>query len=311
MSGKITNYFKRTPSLPRKADSVHKPNSSNKKMKINDENEMNSLNSPSPKRQRMSSGDLASPEQKVRAENNKVRAELLKLSKELAVCHDGIGPTWFKALQPEFSKPYFRQLSEFVTTERGRATVFPTREEVWSWTTRTPIHDVRVVILGQDPYHGPGQAHGLCFSVKPGVRSPPSLLNMYKELATDIEGFTKPDHGHLTGWADQGVLLLNAVLTVTSAKANSHKDRGWEKLTDAVIKWISDNCDGVVFLLWGAYAQKKGAYVDKSRHHILHSTHPSPLSAHRGFLGCKHFSKCNELLEQAGKVPIDWKRLPR
>ena len=135
--------------------------------------------------------------------------------------------------------------------------------------------------------------------------------DFYCNKRLPIEGFTKPDHGHLTGWADQGVLLLNAVLTVTSAKANSHKDRGWEKLTDAVIKWISDNCDGVVFLLWGAYAQKKGAYVDKSRHHILHSTHPSPLSAHRGFLGCKHFSKCNELLEQAGKVPIDWKRLPR
>ena len=167
------------------------------------------------------------------------------------------------------------------------------------------------ICSGQDPYHGPGQAHGLCFSVKPGVKTPPSLVNMYKELKDDIPGFSHPGHGHLTGWADQGVLLLNAVLTVTSGNPNSHKDRGWEKMTDAVIKWISDNSEGVVFLLWGSYAQKKGAYVDGRKHHLLKATHPSPLSAHRGFLGCKHFSRCNQLLVESGKQPIDWNKLVR
>lgn len=153
--------------------------------------------------------------------------------------------------------------------------------------------------------------HGLCFSVKPTVRPPPSLLNMYKELESDISGFVRPDHGHLVGWADQGVLLLNAVLTVRSGQPNSHKDKGWEKITDAVIRWISANNEGVVFLLWGAFAQKKAAIVDATKHHLLKSTHPSPLSAHRGFLGSNHFSKCNELLEAGGKKPIDWSNLPK
>ncbi|KAF0291596.1 Uracil-DNA glycosylase [Amphibalanus amphitrite] len=163
---------------------------------------------------------------------------------------------------------------------------------------------------GEDPYHGPGQAHGLCFSVQRGVAPPPSLVNMYKELESDVEGFRHPGHGCLLGWARQGVLLLNACLTVRSGQPNSHKDQGWEQFTDAVIKHISSNQKHVVFMLWGSYAQKKGSVVDKSRHHVLTSTHPSPLSAHRGFLGCKHFSKCNQLLIQNNRTPIDWNDLP-
>ncbi|XP_042579370.1 uracil-DNA glycosylase-like [Cyprinus carpio] len=168
---------------------------------------------------------------------------------------------------------------------------------------------VKVVILGQDPYHGPNQAHGLCFSVQRPVSPPPSLVNIFKELASDIEGFEHPGHGDLTGWAKQGVLLLNAVLTVRAHQANSHKDKGWETFTDAVIHWLSTNMQGLVFILWGSYAQKKGAAIDKKRHHVLQTVHPSPLSAHRGFFGCKHFSKTNELLKKSGKKPIDWRAL--
>ncbi|KAK3932222.1 Uracil-DNA glycosylase [Frankliniella fusca] len=224
--------------------------------------------------------------------------------------HPSIGSSWFFALQTEFKKPYFAKLSEFVTRERQRGTVYPPADQVWTWTTKVPIRDIKVVILGQDPYHNPGQAHGLCFSVPKGVPPPPSLLNMYKELATDIPGFTAPKHGYLEGWAEQGVLLLNACLTVRANSPNSHKDQGWEQLTDAVIKYISEKNRNVVFLLWGSYAQKKGMVVDKKKHHILKTVHPSPLSAHRGFLGCKHFSQCNELLHKAGKKPIDWSHLP-
>lgn len=231
-------------------------------------------------------------------------------SSQLSIVTPNIGSSWQNALSSQFQLPYFQKLNEFVLKEREAMTVFPSAEDVWSWTTRTNISDTRVVILGQDPYHGPGQAHGLCFSVLPGVPAPPSLVNIYKELATDIPGFVRPSHGYLAGWADQGVLLLNACLTVRKGQANSHKDKGWEKITDAVIKWISDNCSGVVFLLWGASAQKKAAKVDGKKHHLLKNVHPSPLSAHRGFLGCKHFSKCNELLKKEGKKPIDWTHLP-
>jgi len=167
------------------------------------------------------------------------------------------------------------------------------------------------VIIGQDPYHGPGQAHGLCFSVPKGIRPPPSLVNIYKEMAQDIDGFEIPDHGNLIGWARQGVLLLNACLTVRAHSANSHKDQGWELLTSSVIKWISDNSRGVVFLLWGSYAQKRAEVVDKKKHRLLYAPHPSPLSAHRGFLGCQHFSKCNQLLRDQGKAAIDWKDLSK
>jgi len=197
-----------------------------------------------------------------------------------------------------------------VTSKRTQKTVYPPQNNVWEWTKQTPIKDVKVVILGQDPYHGPRQAHGLCFSVQKGVPPPPSLINIYKELKSDIPGFEIPNHGDLTGWAKQGVLLLNAVLTVDAGNANSHKDKGWEKVTDAVISWISKNLNDVVFLLWGNYAQKKASVVDKKKHHLLQSVHPSPLSAHRGFLGCKHFSKCNELLEKNGKEPVNWADLP-
>lgn len=224
--------------------------------------------------------------------------------------HPCIGSTWFFALHSEFQKPYFSKLSEFVTRERERGRVYPPADQVWTWTTKVPIKDIKVVILGQDPYHNPGQAHGLCFSVPKGVTPPPSLVNMYKELAADIPGFTAPKHGYLEGWAEQGVLLLNACLTVRANTPNSHKDQGWEQLTDAVIKYISANNRNVVFLLWGSYAQKKGSVVDQKKHHILKTVHPSPLSAHRGFLGCRHFSQCNDFLKKAGKKPIDWSHLP-
>ena len=252
-----------------------------------------------------------SPEQKEKCADSRARAKVLLLHKRLSLVPADLGVSWYTALQDLFHTDWFRKLSEFVTGERKAGTVYPIESEVWSWTKMTPIQDIKVVILGQDPYHGPGQAHGLCFSVKNGVPPPPSLVNIYKELESDISNFTRPDHGYLAGWAQQGVLLLNAVLTVRKSQPNSHKDRGWERLTDAVIRWISRNLSGVVFLLWGSYAQKKGQEVDKTKHHVLTSVHPSPLSAHRGFLGCKHFSKCNKLLEDQGKEPIDWTDLPK
>ncbi|ROT63712.1 Uracil-DNA glycosylase [Penaeus vannamei] len=389
-----------------------------------------------------------SPEQKDRMQKNKLKAEIKQTSRKFGALHENIGTSWFSALKTEFSKPYFEKLSLFLDGERKRSTIFPPAEQVYSWTHHCELRDVKVVILGQDPYHGPRQAHGLCFSVQKGVPPPPSnrsqigaclcvdrglrrtektwrprnireitsprylgpqdfaikteffldvwafspirpllrhragsamdtnvdwpsfdayrrhreapsyrgplpknrtpylyvisepllstphqprrrdsrypdkrraryrlpsrrfLLNMYKELESDIEGFERPSHGHLIGWAKQGVLLLNACLSVRAHNANSHKDQGWEKFTDSVIKAVSDRNKGVVFLLWGSYAQKKAAVVDKKKHHLLNTTHPSPLSAHRGFLGCKHFSKCNEILKKQGKKPIDWNYLP-
>lgn len=315
MSKKITQFFKPKPSLPKKLP--RNEGLSPDHAATADENEMNAINILPAKRKREGeveeSNDqvLLSPDQKNRIERNKLKAQLIRMSREMDIIQPNIGPSWFEALREEFGKPYFGQLDTFLREERRKSTVFPDADEVWSWTTRTPIQDIKVVILGQDPYHGPGQAHGLCFSVKPGINPPPSLINMYKELEGDILGFVRPNHGHLVGWADQGVLLLNAVLTVRSGNPNSHKDKGWERLTDAVIRWISDNTRGVVFLLWGSYAQKKGAFVNNNKHHLLKATHPSPLSAHRGFLGCKHFSKCNEILRESGKEPIDWNKLPR
>ncbi|TNF11594.1 MAG: uracil-DNA glycosylase, partial [Vibrionaceae bacterium] len=170
----------------------------------------------------------------------------------------------------------------------------------------TEFNQVKVVILGQDPYHGPNQAHGLCFSVQPGIKTPPSLVNMYKELAQDIPGFQIPNHGYLKSWAEQGVLLLNTVLTVEQGQAHSHANTGWETFTDRVIDALNQNGQGIVFLLWGSHAQKKGRMIDRQRHHVLMAPHPSPLSAHRGFLGCRHFSQTNQLLEQQGKAPINW-----
>ncbi|XP_069691833.1 uracil-DNA glycosylase-like isoform X2 [Periplaneta americana] len=192
-----------------------------------------------------------------------IQAKIKLTSKRFPALHPNIGESWFEALSSEFGKPYFKKLSEFLAKERASNTVYPPEHQVWTWTHTCHISKVKVVILGQDPYHNPRQAHGLCFSVSAGVPPPPSLLNMYKELERDIPGFQTPRHGNLIGWARQGVLLLNACLTVRAHNANSHKDQGWENLTDAVVKYISDNSRNVVFLLWGSYAQKKAASVDK------------------------------------------------
>lgn len=215
-------------------------------------------------------------------------------------------PQWLKALQGEFEQDYMIKLKEFLRTEKsGGKTIYPRGTEYFAAFDHTPLDKVKVVILGQDPYHGPGQAHGLCFSVKPGVAIPPSLVNIYKELHTDL-GIVPSSHGCLTHWADQGVLLLNSVLTVLRAQAASHQGKGWETFTDFAIDVINRQREGVVFMLWGAYAQKKGAIIDGDKHLILKAPHPSPLSAHRGFLGCKHFSRANAYLQQTGEQPIDW-----
>jgi uracil-DNA glycosylase len=215
-------------------------------------------------------------------------------------------PSWLAALQPEFDQPYMAELREFLLTEREAGKrIFPAGANWFRALDLTPLDEVKVVILGQDPYHGPGQAHGLCFSVPDGVRPPPSLVNIYKELESDL-GIRRPAHGFLEHWARQGVLLLNSVLTVEMGIAASHRDRGWERFTDAVIRLVNAKDTPVVFMLWGSYAQKKAAFVDEARHMVLKAPHPSPLSAHSGFLGCKHFSKANAFLESHGMQPIDW-----
>ncbi|MBE0376216.1 MULTISPECIES: uracil-DNA glycosylase [Pseudoalteromonas] len=215
---------------------------------------------------------------------------------------------WQDFLNIECAKPYMQQTLDTVTQKRSQGiAVYPAQSQVFSAFEATPLENIKVVILGQDPYHGEGQAHGLCFSVLPEVaKLPPSLKNIYKELATDIAGFSIPEHGYLQRWAEQGVFLLNTVLTVEQGQAHSHKHLGWEQFTDQVIAHINQHCEGVVFILWGAHAQKKGKGIDSSRHHVLNGPHPSPLSAHRGFFGCQHFSKTNQLLTQQGKSAIDW-----
>jgi uracil-DNA glycosylase len=214
--------------------------------------------------------------------------------------------SWKAPLLPEFEADYMAQLRAFLVAEKvAGKRIFPKGSEWFRALDLTPLDKVRVVILGQDPYHGPGQAHGLCFSVPPGVRPPPSLANIYKELESDL-GISRPRHGFLEQWAKQGVLLLNSVLTVEMAKAASHQGKGWERFTDAIIRLVNAKDEPVVFLLWGAYAQKKAAFVDVSRHLVLKAAHPSPLSAHNGFLGCRHFSKCNAFLKVRGLQPIDW-----
>jgi uracil-DNA glycosylase len=245
-------------------------------------------------------------QQKGRMEENRLRAKMTLVKTHTHGLVAEVGPSWFTALEPEFSKPYFLKLAQFVNEERKKYTIYPPVDQVFAWTRMTHIRDTKVVIIGQDPYHGPNQAHGLCFSVQKGVALPPSLENMYKELSSDIEGFVAPSHGCLVGWAQQGVLLLNAVLTVRAHAANSHKDQGWETFTDAVISWLNSNTTGTVFLLWGSYAHKKGARISRSKHHVIQGVHPSPLSAYRGFFGCHHFSRCNDFLRAQGKTPINW-----
>ena len=217
-----------------------------------------------------------------------------------------IDPTWYEALQPQFEAPYFAQLKAFLVAERQQYRCYPPGGQIFAAFDRTPIDRVKVVIIGQDPYHEPGQAMGLCFSVPRGVRVPPSLQNIIKEINADLGCHIAPDSGDLTAWADQGVLLLNATLTVREHLAGSHQHRGWEQFTDAAISAVNARCSGVVFLLWGSYAMAKRSLIDPARHHVLTAPHPSPLSAHRGFFGCRHFSQANALLAAQGKTPIDW-----
>lgn len=215
-------------------------------------------------------------------------------------------PSWNAVLADQFSQPYMQKLKEFLRQQKDQKKIIYPHSDNWFHALEaTPLDQVKVVILGQDPYHQPGQAHGLCFSVLPGVKVPPSLVNIYKELAADLHTHTV-GHGYLESWAKQGVLLLNSVLTVEQSNAGSHQGKGWEVFTDAVIKQVNEQCENVVFMLWGSYAQKKGACIDAQRHLVLKAPHPSPLSAHRGFLGCAHFSQANAYLDNHQKGSIQW-----
>ncbi|MDA3134402.1 MULTISPECIES: uracil-DNA glycosylase [Enterobacteriaceae] len=215
--------------------------------------------------------------------------------------------TWHDVLADEKQQPYFINTLKTVEDERAAGvTIYPPAKDVFNAFRFTELGNVKVVILGQDPYHGPNQAHGLAFSVRPGIQPPPSLVNMYKELEGSIPGFARPSHGYLESWARQGVMLLNTVLTVRAGQAHSHARLGWETFTDKVISLINEHREGVVFMLWGSHAQKKGAMIDRQRHYVLQAPHPSPLSAHRGFFGCGHFVKANDYLAQRGETPIDW-----
>jgi uracil-DNA glycosylase len=218
-----------------------------------------------------------------------------------------LAETWQPILGSEFEKPYMQQLRAFLRSEKDqKKIIYPKSADVFQAFALAPFQEVEAVILGQDPYHGPKQAHGLCFSVQVGIRPPPSLLNIYKELKEDL-GIPTPTHGCLTKWAKQGVLLLNSVLTVEQGLANSHQGKGWEQFTDKVISVLNQEKEGLVFMLWGSYAQRKGQFIDTKRHCVLKAAHPSPFSAHNGFLGCKHFSKANAYLEKMGKRSIDWR----
>jgi len=214
--------------------------------------------------------------------------------------------SWLTRLHSEFDQPYMQELRRFLLErKRSGAVIYPPGKLIFNALDSTPFDAVKVVILGQDPYHGPGQAHGLCFSVRDGVALPPSLQNIYREIADDL-GRSPPESGNLQPWADQGVLLLNAVLTVERGRAGAHQGKGWERFTDRVVRELNDGRNGLVFMLWGSYALKKGAVIDRARHLVLTAPHPSPLSAHRGFFGCRHFSKANAWLEQHGRPPIEW-----
>jgi uracil-DNA glycosylase len=215
-------------------------------------------------------------------------------------------PSWKNRLEDEFAQPYMGGLRQFlVERKRSGATIYPPGKLIFNALDSTPFDKVKVVILGQDPYHGPGQAHGLCFSVPEGVQMPPSLVNIYKEIGSDL-GLQPPPHGNLQSWAEQGVLLLNAVLTVERGQASAHQGKGWERFTDRVVAELNAGREHLVFMLWGSYAMKKGAIIDRNRHFVLSAPHPSPLSAHRGFFGCRHFSKANTWLERHGVEPVRW-----
>ena len=216
-----------------------------------------------------------------------------------------VGESWNSALEREFHSPYFAALKDFVDQQRSEHTIHPSEQDTFAALQRTPFDSVRVVILGQDPYHGAGQAHGLAFSVPKGVPTPPSLRNIFKELQRDLDQAI-PVHGDLSAWADQGVLLLNTTLTVREGEAGSHYGKGWERFTDAIITELSTKREGLIFLLWGRNAQQKASLIDSTRHHVLLAPHPSPLSAHRGFIGCGHFGQVNALLREKGEPTIDW-----
>ncbi len=217
-----------------------------------------------------------------------------------------LDPSWKSRLKEEFEQDYMQQLRAFLQARKqAGAVVYPPGSQIFSALDSTPFEQVRVVILGQDPYHGPGQAHGLCFSVREGVPTPPSLQNIYKEIEQDL-GLPVPAHGNLEHWAKQGVLLLNAVLTVERGQAGAHQGKGWERFTDKIVNLLSAEREGLVFLLWGSYAIKKGASIDRKRHLVLTAPHPSPLSAYRGFFGCQHFSKANRYLQEQGAPAINW-----
>ena len=220
-----------------------------------------------------------------------------------------IDSSWLEVLRPQFEAPYFAELKQFLVAERQQYTCYPKGGDIFAAFDRTPFDKVKVVILGQDPYHEPGQAMGLCFSVPQGIAVPPSLVNIIKEINSDLGVNVPLTGGDLSGWAEQGVLLLNATLTVRAHQAGSHQRHGWELFTDAAIRELSQRRNGIVFLLWGSYAIAKSQFIDKGKHHILTAPHPSPLSAYRGFFGCRHFSKTNELLAAQGQQPIDWTKI--
>lgn len=241
-----------------------------------------------------------SPPDKPQAPSDEFQT-LLKLEIET------LDPTWFKALEAQLRSPYFVKLKKFLSSElAANKVIFPPAQDIYSWSRFTPVNQVKVVIIGQDPYHNFNQAHGLCFSVNRGAEKPPSLRNIFKELKNEYPEFIEPKHGYLGGWASQGVLLLNAALTVQAHMANSHADKGWEMFTDSVIAHLNATRKNLVFILWGSYAQKKGKAIDSSNHLVLKGVHPSPLSANRGFFGCNHFLKANEYLQTHGVQPINW-----
>nr|XP_027199873.1 uncharacterized protein LOC113793994 [Dermatophagoides pteronyssinus] len=220
-----------------------------------------------------------------------------------------ISTKWYKIFEQEFQKQYFKNLEKFIENERNSHTIYPPENQVFSWSFHCDIDNVKVIILGQDPYHGPRQANGLAFSVERNVAKPPSLINIFKEIKNEYPEFQIPSHGDLKQWSNQGVLLLNASLTVRSNQPNSHSNHGWEQFTDSIIRYLNQHYSNRVFLLWGSYAHKKGSFIDSKKHLVLKSVHPSPLSAMRGFFGCNHFKQCNDYLQKHNIKPIDWTKL--